>query len=416
MKWFAKILFLCVSASSLWALSDASNVPARRRVGRAAKQLQPAGAAATADFLKNPEYCTAIKRQWKDDLVAFGDAIKEMLENEERYRKDYFVFYHAQGSANRILVEFLKNLYEFRNKVPLRSDFEYLRFWHDGSDYADVNSYLDSFGIPNPFSKIGDLYDGGRADIRAALLSVNPVLFGHFYWDGECTFNYFLHDKMVGPFIKGELQKLFDYYGFDKGYIKGLFEVSDQFETRTGDIVQIFVPKNVVNDCAYLCEAWGIPMKNFILDKNGKPLALNDYDVIRERYAKCDGILNVIQNDIGVIKNAPSIQLRLFFSKSGPLLNPGLDAKMFRFTTLAPLKLADYKKQIRALSHKIFAGHGEVIDRSPAYAPLFVSGPAQAPRGLTRREGKEVKDAMGRIVDSPLSLPQRVIKNIKSKL
>ncbi|HEV2601499.1 MAG TPA: ankyrin repeat domain-containing protein [Candidatus Babeliales bacterium] len=401
--------------------SDASVQKAQKRLQRLKKQVQPStpkqaltpeGVAATEMFLQEPDYCPQIKEKWFPELVKHGDAIKKMLENEKRYEDTYFVFYHAQQTENRLVVEFLRNLYEFETKKKLRPDFEFLRLWKDGSDYKDVNSYLDSFGIPNPFTVgVGNLNDN-RADIRGLLLAVNPVLFGNFNYSGECTFQYFLANRSIANFIREALGAIFSQYKFEENLAHKLIDINKNFPAKTGDIIQIFIPKHLVNTYAYLCRAWGAPKKSYFVDGNDQPIVQikkddqddeGDYDPVRERYVKCDKILELLQTQKGVIKNSQDIQLRLFFAKSGPLLNPDMGAKMFRFTALTPQQLQEYKQRVAAASREIFA-HTHSGARFYAKT-VYRADPMQSPRGLNLKEKGEVEQAFG-VLTTPVNLLQ----------
>ncbi|HEV2601498.1 MAG TPA: ankyrin repeat domain-containing protein [Candidatus Babeliales bacterium] len=360
------------------AEGDISAKKAQKRLDRLKKQIQPSkpesalapeDVGATSKFIEKPEHCDVVIKKWKNELRKYGRVVVEqMLENEERYQDTHIVFYHAQQQGNRIIVETLKNLYERENKKPLRSDFEFLRLWTEGSDYKDVNSYLDSFGIPNPFTVGPNNMNDNDPKIRAMLLAVNPVLFGNFDWEGECTFAYFLSDRSIKMFVQSALRDIFQKYGLNKSFIKDLLDINQKNKSNTGDIVQVFIPKELVDDCAYLCQAWGAPQKNYLLDKNGQPIIKDDkgitlYDNRRERYTKCRTILELLQVDKDAVEDVKKIQLRLFFSKTGPLLNPDLGAKIFRFTTLSVEQLREYKESVKDVLRKAFAHYEKPLLR-----------------------------------------------------
>ncbi|HEV2601146.1 MAG TPA: ankyrin repeat domain-containing protein [Candidatus Babeliales bacterium] len=432
--------------------TDPSAKRAQERLKRIGGQLQqpkqqsaiaPEDVAATSQFLEKPEYCERIKRTWKDELKKYGNAIiEQMLDNEERYKDDYFVFYHAQQQDNRLVVECLKNLYNWSNqnkKQSLRSDFEFLRFWADGSDFKDVNSYLDSFGIPNPFAAGKGRLNDDRDDIRAVLMAVNPVLFGNFDWDDECTWSYFLQNKSIQGVVKHTLETILQKYGFAQNAIDqtivDLFNINKIFPIKTGDIIQIFIPKKLVDDCAYLSRAWGVPQKDPILSRYGSPMVtqikyahddIGDYDSLHQRYVRCHKILELLQNQGSLFKDSKSIQLRLFFSKAGPLLNPDMGAKMFRFTTLTPQQLQEYKRHVAAVSAKLFAQYQEPLLRRMKKSLLgnkeyAVPAEAVQPRPLTPQEKSTVSQALDRLsipeVFEAVAMPNAIemIKNSLAK-
>ncbi|HEV2601735.1 MAG TPA: ankyrin repeat domain-containing protein [Candidatus Babeliales bacterium] len=346
---------------------------ARKRAERITKQVQPSkpksavlpeDVGATSTFIERPEYCEAITIKWKDYLRKYSNTIiRQMLENEERYQDTHFVFYHAQNQENRIVVELLRSLYAWEFKKQLRSDFEFLRLWSEGSDYKDVNSYLDSFGVP--ISGFND----HRSEVRAVLLAVNPALFGNFELGGECTFKYFLDNYSITDVVRTTLENICKKYDLNESFIQDLLGINENYKSKTGDIVQIFIPKDLVDDYAYLCRAGGHPQGTELLDKNSKPIKKDNkgsslYDDTRMRYTKCHTILAMLQNDKDAIRDAKNIQLRLFFSKKGPLLNPDLGAKIFRFTTLSSEQLRNYKALVKNLAKKMLPEKAELATTS----------------------------------------------------
>src|SRR5438552_3002267 len=97
--------------------------------------------------------------------------------------------------------------------------------------------------IISTFMNIARLSHKHGEDIKTVFLAVNPVLFCNFNWSGECTFAYFLKNKSIDDVIEALLRKLFVYYSFDDQYIASLMSINNAFESDTGDIIQIFVPK-----------------------------------------------------------------------------------------------------------------------------------------------------------------------------
>ncbi|HEV2601145.1 MAG TPA: ankyrin repeat domain-containing protein [Candidatus Babeliales bacterium] len=316
--------------------------------------IAPEDVAATHMLLEEPGYCQLVKEKWFAQLMEHKEIIKKALENEFLYEATHFVFYHAQQQDNRVIGGLLKNMYEFIHKEPLGSDFEFLRFWPEGSDYPNVQSYLDSFSTFNVFND-------HQAQVRSVLLAVNPSLFGNFNVLDECSWSYFLVNTSIGDFIKTSLEKIFKRCGFDKKFIKDLLDVNKKFQSKTGDLIQICIPKDLVNGCAYLSQPWGIPQKEYIFSIDRRPLAERDYDRLRQRYTKSSTILDLLQTQKGIIKDPENIQLRLFFSKTGPLLNPDMGAKVFRFTTLTSHQVEEYDRQIRMISAKMFVQHSPLL-------------------------------------------------------
>lgn len=327
--------------------------------------LEPSLTAATVNFLEQPSNCDRIRNKWISPLNKHRGMIEKMLENEERYKETHVVFYHGQKGDNRIVVEFLRNVYEWKKKKPLPADFEYLRFWKDGARCPDVNGYLNSF-----FRSVSD----HREDVRAVLLAVNPVLFGNFEDPGECTWDYFLSNRSIGWFSESSLKDIFKKEYFNQKFIKKFIDINKKFRSETGDIVQIFIPKNAVNDCAYFSAPGGAPALEEGIVDGRRRIAENDYDVNRKRYVRSRTLLELLQNKKNTLRHVEGMQLRLLFSKTGPLLNPDMGAKMFRFTSLAPEQLQEYKKQVKEASAEVFAQHTKFFgNKNPLVRRIYQS-------------------------------------------
>ena len=134
-QYIKKSLFISLMINIVGGLAaaDPSVQNAKKRIERLVKQVQPkeqqapilepADVAATTEFMATPGYCQSIKDQWFPQLVKHSDAIRKMLENEERFQETHFVFYHAQRQENRLVVEMLRHVYEFEFKKQLPTDF-----------------------------------------------------------------------------------------------------------------------------------------------------------------------------------------------------------------------------------------------------------------------------------------------------
>lgn len=304
----AILLFFCSSLAM--GSQDVARARLRKIVGHmqpVAQEIAPAPVAATANFVKNPELAKIVRQNWGDHLVAYEQTIiRTIFENEERYKKEFFCLLHAHKSENRLLSQLLRNAHEWATGDPLRSDFEYLRFWEEGSDFKDVNAYLNTIEI-DKYTKAQWMNENGsrinfsdlRPSVAAVLLAVNPCLFSNPTSSSECSFEHFVKGSAGGHYSShiAMISKLFDRYGWDKKYIPELLAIDKEFSTLTGDLIQLFIPKELISKFAYLSESAGIVIE--------RPV---------------EETLELLQNNIGAVKDARDMQVRLFFAKSGPLL------------------------------------------------------------------------------------------------
>ncbi|HEV2601160.1 MAG TPA: ankyrin repeat domain-containing protein [Candidatus Babeliales bacterium] len=310
----------------------------QRRDQMQKKRLAPNEVAATANFVDR--YAEEIKLDYFPSLRKHRSMIKKMVENEELYKESHIVCYHAQNSENRLIPAILNYCYE--SPYP---NFEYLRT--RASDYSNVQQYLDSFAGPHAFRAGKGATNDNLAHIRKDLLAVNPTLFSNFHISGESTWDYFLRNRSIGSFVKEWLKE-------ERTYGKDILDVNKEFPSETGDIIQIFIPKHLVDECVYVSRPFGVPQKEYMVNDNNEIVAADDYDVRRQRYIKASTLLELLQKEKNPFKHINEMQLRLFFSRTGPLMNPKMGVKMFRFTSLTSQQLQGYEKRVKEVLNAHF--------------------------------------------------------------
>ena len=249
---------------------------------------------------------------------ALEKIMNKVIAKEIELQDDYYVFYHGQKREFLAMQNLFESLYEFFYKKAF-IDFLMLRVPEEEHYKYKV---LDKF-----FNAFGRMFHDGQENIRKLLLSVNPSLFGNTYskTDGglSSTLYYFItsgnanytdfskYSKQVFSFFK--ISSDFDKYKKD---LDKLFQIlSEDEKTKSGLIIQIFVPKKVVNDIVYRAYAGGTPFY-------GANLFASTTAQVLDNYRK-----QILAKDIYTLDTA---QFRILLNKE-TMLNAESGVKIFRY-------------------------------------------------------------------------------------
>ena len=105
--------------------------------------------------------------------------------------------------------------------------------------------------------------EGKKHSFKADLLSVNFSLFANTditRWAGSMYF-FIQNDSLTN--VRPVLNTMFDSWGFSKQFISRLLLTSLKYLkwSKTGAILQIFIPKNKVDDFVYVAGNYGVPFR-----------------------------------------------------------------------------------------------------------------------------------------------------------
>ena len=99
--------------------------------------------------------------------------------------------------------------------------------------------------------------------LRDEVLAINFSPFGNTYSDGESTLHFFISSKSI---MKGDVGSLvrdivFKGLHLPERYIQALASLHERYmqPSTGGNLLQIFIPKEKVDDFVYLCTKFGKP-------------------------------------------------------------------------------------------------------------------------------------------------------------
>lgn len=277
-----------------------------------------------------------------DDQKSQPEIVRKAIEREKELCSDYYVFYHGQNQVFRAFQDFLKELYTLVSIHAPLHEFEFLRMWHKAEKTFDTQEFIDKEEGWHPGTVS---WNDHRSDLVKNMLCVNLSLLGGF--TGERTFDYFTGGCSISlSSIDGIMNELFNDFGFDKKYLSQIDTINKSFVTPTGNLMQIFIPKNKVDDYVYLSQPFGTPHRQKIVD--------DVFDDKKKRHTKISPILDAYYKGADPITIFDPLQARILLSQDC-MLNPESGVKIFRYTKATDQEIQKYKDQVKAVAQRVFA-------------------------------------------------------------
>ncbi len=183
--------------------------------------------------------------------------LPQILENEQTYSDSHYVFYHAQEGIYRAL----RRIVDLQQGLDNSNNFTYLRdpntFPAQSRPYEEEAKEWPST-IEYWQNKMSSGNDAGGVGIQ--MVSANMSVFGNFLHDGEATVKWFLDNTNVSDHSKDLLQKLIEELGITGTNVRKFGEALVANKAKGASLLQIFVPKNMASELAYLSVAGGRPI------------------------------------------------------------------------------------------------------------------------------------------------------------
>jgi hypothetical protein len=303
----------------------------------------------TEAYLSRPSLQDMLKQMILEmlyqDTGQYNALISQAI-NQERIHRNQFVFYHGQANYFILAYDLIKEIVGRLEKKGVREAFDFLRV--PGSQ--QFNKKLTEI-----------LQNGFKTDhisqIRNLLLPVNFSLFGNSARFAESTWAYFTRAVSVTP--PGEIWKyLFDELGLNQKFIPELERLLTYLTAQEGNLLQIFIPKDKINDFVYLSKDYGKPLKSKsryrVLTYPLKQIVYKDergithyydpqtidpvtYLSIYRRYPEA-----IDEDDMNLIQG------RILLTNDF-LLNPESAVKIYRYNTVPAEKMKIYKQKLSSL-------------------------------------------------------------------
>lgn len=312
------------------------------------------------------------------DINPYLNIIFSSFAKEGELKKTHYVFYHAQDNVWRIPRDLYRKLYERLDPLSKEiKNFEFLR-WNLPSKEVGAQEF-----VVEGLKRFG-LIDDTIREAKVFLLSTNLALFGNVGKPTECTWDYFVKQKSHRKLEPADLKGVLDIFGIDHKYISELLNLSQLLRTKENTLLQIFVPKDIVDYVSYLSYASGMPADQqtieWILEnikrrrKYKRPHKyMNAFREITEEFRRkqtenplfkelleraeegdfrVNDLLEVYCNTPWKIDNINYLQARLVFSNK-ILMTPDIGIKIFRYDVISQEKLKQYEGKLTAIVNQM---------------------------------------------------------------
>ena len=329
-----------------------------------------------------------IQENFKNQVVPHFDIISRMVTKEAELKDTHYVFYQTTATMLTVITDVFTQLYFNAHPNEKGTDdatFRFLRFQGQSTNSTAAQFLEDEM-------RGSGLVDDKLQRIMAILLSVNLSLFGSTGSKTESTYLRFLDNRRsVEPWQKDELNTMMDHFGVTKKYVEDIMKLNELFTvTPEGALVQMFVPKNIVDNIVYLAWIRGIPASGPIMEwikayqqSPGVARAENrgGLEHIQESREKLMEIFTTQQDNpmfkafmddlksgkfstyayLKAYCNKPAevpylndTQGRMIFTKEG-LLNPESGIKIYYYFGTPREKIAEYTNKLNEIVGKIIA-------------------------------------------------------------
>ncbi len=314
--------------------------------------------------------------------------LKTILRLEKKYKDTHYAFYHAFTKAWLVPQDLMLSL--TKGLRPLTSRLTKFRFLR----WQEFEKRTASEFLMKEISSEG-LINDNSPEHRASLLSVNLALFGNVGFEGESTFDYFLKPKShatVNPQIIQDILKIYD---APATYLQEILDLDATYlspEKASGGapkeqvLLQIFIPKNLVDDIGYVGWVQGIPYekdlvamvdnlsrtslakhptfltgtepilkdikKRFKEKKEKDPLYAQIIKHIKKGKFRLSTFLEKYTNEPETIPSIQNVQARLLFSNE-LLLNPSSDILFYSHDFIPQKDKQLYKIALKKITDKI---------------------------------------------------------------
>ena len=333
--------------------------------------------AQTEAYLQRPELRKLVTDKFYDDFAVVNhmDIVSRVMAGEAELRDTHWAFYHGVSNIWTVWQDTYTALFNhFNPSLAQKGDADFIFLRTKGKANIKAKDFL-----VNTLQEHGLVDDTG--EVKAILLSTNMFLFGNTGIAGESTWKYTMTDKTHAEPDRALYESIMDEFGLSYQYVNQLMDLVKLLQSKQQTLLQIFVPKSIVDDIGYLAWTKGIPAHQGSIDwvrkskikseggsravaalsalkdkfKNEQeknPLFREMLQTVQEGAYSLDDYLTKCCNDPSAVSNMDHLQARLIFTDD-VLLNAASGVKMYRYTGVPYRKMQEYKTRFDALIKQI---------------------------------------------------------------
>jgi hypothetical protein len=323
------------------------------------------------------------------DLARNKRIIDETLAKERELQKTHYVFYTAVPYM-RLFQDVTRKLYKKKvgNVGALKDkSFQFIRYTYDDPIYKEYKNATDF--LVKEITQNG-IIDDNDIRLKTILVATNLALFANIRVTGESTWDYLNHPQAWVQASSDRLEAALKSFGYPTSFTKRLMELAPLIQHDQGELFQIFIPKNMVDDVGYVSWRQGIPFDPELIKRMfGRALVKADgvnpvyhdeidqriYTIKRQWKAKDREAMSMVNTMLdhakrGDYRLSPVLQQyqqnpaevfginyqqgRLLVTDS-MLLNPTSGIKIYRYSNVSQDKVREYKKKLRHIMLEMHA-------------------------------------------------------------
>lgn len=208
------------------------------------------------------------------------DLWNAVVEREREFNDTHYFFYHGVSQGWRVVQDLFLRLYiKFH---PLSVNVHQFRAFR----WMPVGQISTKEWLKKEIAEYG-LVNDNEVRLKAYLLSTNLSLFGNAGFPGECTMEYLLDAKSNTVVAAWAYESVLDLFGATRAYVPELMKLAETYlqsaqlklymrNAQTGKVgwqnrpaqtlCQICIPKEFVNDVAYVSWVQGIPFEGKLVE------------------------------------------------------------------------------------------------------------------------------------------------------
>lgn len=328
-----------------------------------------------------------IQEKYKNDVVPYFDVISRVITKEVEFKNSHWAFYHGTSQKWMVWQDVLTKLTNhFKPSNAKEGQFVFLRTKApEGLSHIKAKEFLVKE------LRAHGLIDDQNED-QGMLLSTNLALFGNVGFLNEATWSYFIQEQSHAVLDRSFYESIMNEFGLSHTYIDELMGLVNMLPSKHESLLQIFIPKNIVDDVAYLAWVTGIPAHDEVIDwvrtnvkkkkykaepgkspnmmalaslkgrfkkeQENNPLFKEMLEAIEKGDYSINAYLKIYCNKPEELHGANYAQARLLLTDD-ILLNPRSGVLIFRHTDVDHRSMEKYEERLDQIIQKILAENRE---------------------------------------------------------
>jgi hypothetical protein len=384
MKTYSLGMILCLCTGAMLAVQDFIKIPATNMTQSEA-------------HLSIPWIRKIVEDEFHiNDNPWFQQLWLQVIERERQFNHTHYVFYSATSNVWRLPQDLFLKLY-LQPLPKYARNFRVFRFINKPEEltWEEYQNITVPKYLKYQLHKFG-MIDDRKGTSSEYLISANVALFGNVPNPDECSFIYFLNARNNRPVTEDLIRSILKFFHASEKYVFQILKlmrylwgepvklylktqsgVSKLVEKTPGTMYQIFIPKEIIDQVAYISWVKGLPydpdLISLMIQKINTMPAQKAYNEIRysfksqqmknplfrKVYAGIDqgryspsGLLSRYKNNPTLLPHLNYVQARLLVTPQY-MRKYTSNIQTFAYDNISPANKAAYEKELDILVSNI---------------------------------------------------------------